>query len=420
MSDVAKIDAPTVKNKVKYDKKYCVSVMSRSNSRIVIETGSIQMRKVFITKHYPSIKGFIAGFFVLVLASFNISAQDKQSSKDQYQPPKQISSGSAQTSSVIVSSDEDYLIGPSDIVEIKIEDAPELSGVFRLNSKGTLTLPVVGLITAQKKTTEQVAKEISDKLRGGYLTNPIVSVSVRQTNSRSFFIQGAVRSPGIYQIEGRPSLLKLITIAGGLADNYGSTAFIIREKKDTGDSTGDKSADVAPVNTQEADGQKKEVSSLAEIKKGEPENDAESGPEYELIKANINNLLRGNFEQNLIIQTGDIIHIPQSDVFFVAGEVKAPGTFPLKEGTTLRQAISLAQGTNYQGDLDHGIIFRDDQSGKRQEIKVDISAVMSGKKEDITIFPNDIVMVPNSKKKTVAKGAAKIISGGILRSIFGF
>src|SRR5204863_2775518 len=93
-------------------------------------------------------------------------------------------------------------------------------------------LPGFGEISAQKKTTDEVAKGISDKLlRGGYLVNPIVSVSVKQTNSRAFFIQGAVRRPGIYQIEGHPSLLKLITVAGGLEDNYGSTAFIIREKK---------------------------------------------------------------------------------------------------------------------------------------------------------------------------------------------
>lgn len=380
------------------------------------------MREVYSVKRQSNIAAFITVVFsMLVLSSVSdISAQDRQPVKDQYQPPKQTSSGGSQTNSLIVSSDEDYLIGPSDVVEIKIEDAPELSGIYRLNAKGTLTLPIIGIVTVQKKTTEQVSKEISDKLRGGYLMNPIVSVSVKQTNSRSFFIQGAVRSPGIYQIEGRPSLLKLITIAGGLADNYGSTAFIIREKKNTDGATNEKSVDVAAAKSEDANPQKAESVSLTEEKKGEPEKDAENGPEYELIKANINNLLKGNFEQNLIIQTGDIIHIPQSDVFFVAGEVKAPGTFPLKEGTTLRQAISLAQGTNYQGNLDRGIIFRDDPSGKRQEIKVDIGAIMSGKKEDVTILPNDIVMVPNSQKKTIAKGAAKIISGGLLRSIFGF
>jgi protein involved in polysaccharide export with SLBB domain len=48
-------------------------------------------------------------------------------------------------------------------------------------------------------------------------------------------VQGAVRRAGLYQIEGQPSLLKLITIAGGLTENYGSTAFIIREISAIGD-----------------------------------------------------------------------------------------------------------------------------------------------------------------------------------------
>src|SRR5205085_7512755 len=99
---------------------------------------------------------------------------------------------------------------------------PELSGTFRLNSKGRFILPGFGEISARKKTSDELAKGIADLLRGGgYLTKPIVTVSVRQSNSRAFFIQGAVRRPGIYQIEGHPSLLKLISVAGGLTDSYG-------------------------------------------------------------------------------------------------------------------------------------------------------------------------------------------------------
>ena len=104
----------------------------------------------------------------------------------------------------------------------------------------------------------------------------------------------------------------------------------------------------------------------------------------------------------------------------MAGEVVAPGTFPLREGTTLRQAVSLAQGTKYEGATDRGIIFREDQLGKRQEIAVNIGAVMSGKRADIDIMPNDIIMVPNSKSKTIAKGMLKTISNGVLRTLFGF
>ena len=96
------------------------------------------------------------------------------------------------------------------------------------------------------------------------------------------------------------------------------------------------------------------------------------------------------------------MNIPSSEVFFVAGEVHAPGSFPLKENTNLRQAITLAQGTTPNAALGRGIIVREDPiSGKRQEINVDIGDVMKGKKGDLAIMPNDTVIVPNSRLKTV-------------------
>jgi polysaccharide export outer membrane protein len=365
--------------------------------------------------------GLSAAISLFVLFGLTaVWAQDQQPKK--YEPPKQTNSEPAPpTGSLVISPDEDYLIGPSDVLEIRVEDAPELSSTFRLNSKGTFLLPVVGTIETEKKTTEEVAKFITEKLRAaGYLVNPIVNVSVKQSNSRAFFIQGAVRRPGIYQIEGRPSLLKLITIAGGLADNYGSTAFVMREKKHAGKS---KEIDPAVVDKtadqNETDKTVKRATATTE-NESEDSTSQEEGA-YDLLKANINNLLRGNLDQNIAIEAGDIVHIPQSDIFFVAGEVKSPGSFPLKEGTTLRQAISLAQGTNFEGNLDQSVIFREDQlTGKRQEIKVDVAGVMAGKKDDVDIMANDIIIVPNSKKKAVAKSLLKTISGGLPRLLFGF
>ena len=74
----------------------------------------------------------------------------------------------------------------------------------------------------------------------------------------------------------------------------------------------------------------------------------------------------------------------------------------MNEGTTLRHAISLAQGTNFKADMKRGIIFREDAgTGKKKEINVDIAAVMNGKNEDVPILPNDIIYIPNSKMKTI-------------------
>src|SRR5215472_849378 len=151
-------------------------------------------------------------------------------------PASQNSSTSARSSSagssrgsgnVLVDPNEDYKIGTGDVIEIKVEDAPELSQTVRVTAAGTFLMPYLGRITAVQKTPEELAEFMAGRLRGRYLKDPKVSVVVKEYNSCSFFIQGAVRSPGVYQIEGHPSLLKLITLAG-LADNHGSTAFILR------------------------------------------------------------------------------------------------------------------------------------------------------------------------------------------------
>ena len=287
-----------------------------------------------------------------------------------------------------LATDEDYRISPNDVIQISIDKGEELSGNYSISASGAFEMPFLHQIQAGGKTTQELARFIADGLRGRYLVDPQVKVVVSQYSGRSFFIQGAVRSPGLYQIGGYPTLLELITIAGGLADNHGSTAFIIRKSK-------------------QGDAQKEGASSFEnDVQPGSeaapPETDSPQVPQYELVKANINGLLKGLFNHNVVIEPGDIVNIPPSDVFFLAGEVNAPGSFPLKVGTTLRQAISLGQGTTFKAATSRAIIFREDPAtSKRIEIKVDIGDVMSGKKEDIPIVANDVIIVPDSRLKSV-------------------
>lgn len=294
----------------------------------------------------------------------------------------------ANLSNVVVEPNEDYRIGPGDVIEIQIDRAPELSNTFRVSASGTVLIPYLGRLEAQQKTTEQLSEIIASGLRGRYLKDPKVTIMVKQINSHSFFVQGAVRRPGVYQIEGRPSLLKLITVTGGLADNHGSTVFVIREMKrekpaDSRSSVGD--------------------SGQSDVMRGDNEPRNEDEAKYEIIKTNITGLLRGRFEQNIALEPGDIINIPSTDVFFVSGEVREPGSYPLRDGTTLRQAISFAQGMTFKAAGDRAIIFREDpESGKRQEIKTDLNAIMRGTRDDISVMPNDIIIVPNSRLKSVS------------------
>ena len=328
----------------------------------------------------------------------NPPAQTKPQTSPSTARGDSLSSGAHRGANVLVSGGEDYRIGTNDVLDVQVENAPELSGEVRVNAAGAFPMYFLGPVAALNKTPEEVAQFITDQLRGEYLRNPKVTVKVKEYNSRSFFIQGSVRSPNVYQIEGKPSLLELITLAGGLAENHGSTAFVIRKLNSTAPPP------PQPISTS--------VSRVADPATTDAGADAagENGPRYELKSVNINQLLKGHFEQDMFLEPGDIINIPPSDVFFVAGEVNTPGSYPLKDGTTLRQAISLAQGTKFNAALDRGIIFREGAGGKREEIKFDIGAVMSGKKEDLAVLANDIIIVPNSRTKSV---------GGALLRAFG-
>ena len=261
----------------------------------------------------------------------------------------------------IILPDQEYVIGPADVIEVSVLKMPELSRDYRVSADGTIEMPFLGPIQAEKTTSRELATAITKQLQEGYLVDPQVSVILRHVNRR-YFVQGAVRLPGVYNIEGRPTLLELLSIAGGLDATHGATAFIIHK-------------------TQPG------------------QNDAEAV--YDMKKANLNALLRGEFSENIRIEPGDIIQIPPSDVFFVAGEVKAAGSFPLKEGMTLRQAISLAQNTNPTAAPSKAVIFREDGSKEKKQVPVDITAVMRGRQPDVEIMANDIIVVPNSKAKSI-------------------
>jgi protein involved in polysaccharide export with SLBB domain len=183
--------------------------------------------------------------------------------------------------------------------------------------------------------------------------------STGDRTKNQYFIIGAAKAPGVYRIESAPSLLKLLALAGGLADSHGAVAFIIRKL---------------------------------------PAQAADQDPAFKVIQIRIDQLLKGNLEAPADLEPGDIVSIPQADVFFVSGEVVRPGSFPFKDGMTLLQAISVARGLKAGAKADKAIIFREDRStGKRQEITVDLDAVTSGKQKDIPLLPNDIVVVPNSR-----------------------
>lgn len=300
---------------------------------------------------------------------------------------------------VLIEVNEDYKIGSGDVLDIQIEDAPELSRQYRVNAAGTMQIPYIGTLNCLAATPETLAKTIEKSLQENeYLKNPNVTVTVKQYNSQTFFVHGEVRQPGVYQVEGRPSVLKLLSLAGGLTEKHGTAIFLLQpEIKPVAPAENSASLATANLNTLQ---QGRKISSVEKIS-----DEAETNADYDLVRINISDLLKGDPKNNPRVTTGAVIYIPESDIFFVGGEVVAPGSFQLKEGTTLRQAISLAKGLTPKAVPGKAIIFREGGTGNnRLEIKANINEIMNGKQPDIALQANDVIVLPSSRTKTITSG----------------
>ena len=157
----------------------------------------------------------------------SINAQQSRGENQPEQPAIQSSTSEMGNAKILNAAEKDYRISPGDVIQVQIEDAPELSHNYRVSSSGHIEMPVLGMVEAQKRTTFELARQIRKGLQDEeYLNTPSVLVTIKQYNSQTFLVQGSVRSPGVFQTEGRPSLLTMIGLAGGLTADHGSTILL--------------------------------------------------------------------------------------------------------------------------------------------------------------------------------------------------
>src|SRR6266851_172017 len=84
-------------------------------------------------------------FCVIVYQCLGLTA-----AQDPVRPPETPAKSDSKTDSsptVYTASFEDYKIGPSDVIEIKIANAPELSGTYAVSATGAILMPFLGAIT---------------------------------------------------------------------------------------------------------------------------------------------------------------------------------------------------------------------------------------------------------------------------------
>jgi len=122
-----------------------------------------------------------------------------------------------------------HAIGPLDVLEITVFKVPDLSKTVEVSDTGTINLPLVGEVQAAGRTAQQLERDLTVKLGSKYLQNPQVTVYVKDHKSQRITIQGAVKSPGIFPLAGRTTLLQAIAMAGGRDKVSDSTVLILRQ-----------------------------------------------------------------------------------------------------------------------------------------------------------------------------------------------
>jgi polysaccharide biosynthesis/export protein len=245
-----------------------------------------------------------------------------------------------------------YVVGPNDVLAIRVFDEPQLSDKYAVDADGSITYALVGRVMVAGKTVREIEEHLTKLLTGDYLRRPQVSVEIAQFRSRSIFVLGEVRTPGKYSIGSEVTLLEVIANAGSLTAAAGNTIIVQRQKDPR-----------APVT-------------------GPALPDQDTGKE--IMRISYEDLKEGKLKSNIVLQDGDTLLVPEAERCYISGYVRTPGAYVLKPNMTVQQAISLAGGLSERGTYRRLKILRKDKSGREVEI--------DAKTTDI-VRPNDTIKV---------------------------
>ncbi|MCB2051291.1 MAG: polysaccharide export protein [Novosphingobium sp.] len=111
-----------------------------------------------------------------------------------------------------------YPLHRNDVLSVTVFREPDLStDSIAVGGDGAIALPLIGSVTAEGLTTDQLAQSIAGKLRGGGLKHPDVAVNIVDYASHVVTVEGAVEKPGIYQFKPGTRLSGALALATGPA-----------------------------------------------------------------------------------------------------------------------------------------------------------------------------------------------------------
>jgi len=110
-----------------------------------------------------------------------------------------------------------YLLGPNDVLNIFVWREAELTQDAVVMPDGRITFPMIGEIMAQGRTVMWLKETITERLKD-YVSNPEVTVIVRESRSRRIYTIGKLNRPGPYPLEPDMTVLQALSTAGGFTE----------------------------------------------------------------------------------------------------------------------------------------------------------------------------------------------------------
>jgi len=289
-------------------------------------------------------------------------------------------------------SPQDYRIGFDDVLDISVFEAQELNRQVRVSSAGDISLPLLDSVHVAGLTPRELELVLQELLRRTYMKDPHVSVFVREMQSHPVSILGAVRKPGVFQVRGSKTLLEILSLAEGLADDAGETVIIMK-------GAGLQNAAISAAENSTAAKENANAGNVATA-----DSNKNGPPAENIVQVNLKDLLdSSSAHQNPVVNPGDIVKVLRAGIVYVVGEVQRPGGFAMKsnEKMSVLQVIALGGGlTRTASKASARIIRTDEQTGERAQTPIDLGKILSGKAPDPMLEPKDIVFVPNSAAKT--------------------
>jgi len=275
--------------------------------------------------------------------------------------------------------DKGYILGPGDQITVRILNVEESTDKpIPIDLTGQIRLPMIGRLTVEGLTVAQAETEIGQRLRA-FVLHPDVTVLVAEYRSQPVSVIGAVKNPGVQQVQGRKTLVEMLSLAGGLDTTARNTLKITR-RVEWGRIPLPNAAD-------------------------------DSTGQFSIAEVNLKSIMEGrNPAENILIQPHDVISVPRAEVVYVIGQVQKAGGFTVneQENVTVLQALSMAGGVDRTAQPQNARILRRQSTGtSRTEIAVDLKKVLEGKSPDIGMQPDDILFVPSSTPKKAAIRAAE-------------